>query len=340
MVKKNLIFLSIITVFVTVVLFATSFYSSISTAQTVQPTPDPATIEKATNDYLADICKDHGGINCSAINSDYPIVCNDGTVDESLISIFSVPQCQESINNLVNEQSDLMAETGCYPPSEITCISQESYNSTYQRLNSLGMANTELGRIELAECWKEVLDYQTKNNDYKLCLSENKIAPIDLPTDRLVLPILKAVFCPMFYGVNSTYEPYSDLCVCDEGYVKNNGTCLAESSICQLNYGTDSYAQGGNCIKPTLALINNPRQAPLQTNNTPLPSVTVSTSPTSSSNPPIQTFPSPPIVNEQYQNISEPPPPIIVPDISPQNIFKNIFSSIASGIKNIFRIFR
>lgn len=303
-------------------------------------TPDAQTIEKATAEFMANICAEHGGINCSEINSGFSVVCNDGTIDESPVSIFSIPQCQETINNLVDQQSDLMAETGCYPPSEITCIDQKSYNDTFRRLDSVGLVNSELGKIELGECWKEVLAYRDKNSDYKQCLAENNIAPINLPGDRLALPILKAIFCPMFYGKNASYDSDLDLCVCDPGYFKYNGACAEQSSVCKLKYGSNSYVQNGYCIHPIQSPLNslNPGLS-VQIKNTRLPSNAANNSPYPVPSLTVQISPSQ--TNQGLdKNISEPPPSIIVPDISPQNILKNIITSIVSGIKNIFRIFR
>lgn len=306
-------------------------------------TPDAQTIEKAWTEFMAKICAGHGGVNCSAFNSDFSVVCNDGTTDESLLSIYSVPQCREIIENLTNRQSDLMAQTGCYPPSEITCIDQGSYNNTFQRLSSLGLANSEFGRIELGECRNEINIYQRKNTDYKQCLQENKIAPINLPGDRLALPILKSIFCPMFYGKNASYDSDIDLCVCDAGYLKYNGACQSESSICKIKYGPSFVAQNGNCVQSTQTAAKTPEPpSPVQIKTPPVPSVTLQNSPYPVAGLTIQVSTNLTNLEEQNesQSTSEPPPPIKVPGIFPQNMLKNIINSVVSGIKDIFRIFR
>lgn len=319
------------------------FYSLDSLAQTSQPTPNPAVVEAAKTEFMAKICAGHGGINCSTFNSDFSVICNDGTADESLLSIYSVPQCREIIENLTNRQSDLMAQTGCYPPSEITCINQDSYDNTLQRLNSLGLVNSEFGRIELGECRNEINIYQSKNTDYKQCLQKNKIAPINLPGDRLALPILKSIFCPMFYGKNASYDSDIDLCVCDMGYLKYNGACQSESSVCKIKHGPGFVAQNRNCVQSTQTAAKTPEPpSSVQIKTPPVSSVTLKNSPYPVASLTVQVSTDLTTLEEQNesQNTSEPPPPIKVPDISPQNVFKNIINSVVSGIKNIFKIFR
>jgi hypothetical protein len=80
-------------------LFSLNF--SITDAQTANQTPSPAEIEKYTNEYMAKICSGHGGVNCSVINNDASIVCNDGTIDTSLSTIYAIPQCQATIQRRV-----------------------------------------------------------------------------------------------------------------------------------------------------------------------------------------------------------------------------------------------
>lgn len=339
--SRNVLILAVI-VFVLIAFVSADFYSLDGSAQTIQPTPDSAIVEAAKADFMAKICAGHGGVNCSIFNPDFSIVCNDGTVDESLLSIYSLPQCRETIENLTDQQSDLMAQTGCYPPSEITCIDQGSYNNTLQRLSSLGLVNSEFGRIELGECRNEINIYQSKNTDYKQCLAKNNIAPINLPGDRLALPILKAIFCPMFYGKNTSYDSDIDLCVCDMGYLKYRGTCQSESSICKIKHGPGFIAQNGNCVQSAQITAKTPEPlSPVQTTILPVPSGTAQNNPYPVASLTIQVSTDLKNLDEQNknQNISESPPSIKVPDISPQNILKNIINSVVSGIKNIFRIF-
>src|SRR3989344_3436984 len=169
------------------------------------PTPDPATIEKATNEYLANICAKHGGVNCSVINQGASIICNDGTIDESLSTIYAVPQCQKIIEDLANQQSKFMAESGCFPPSEMGCFSEQSYQNLYKILTASRLANSELGRNELVQCRQQIADYQTKETNYRQCLAKNNNSAFAL-SGKSVLPMLKTIFCPIFYGNESSYD--------------------------------------------------------------------------------------------------------------------------------------
>src|SRR3989344_9114418 len=137
------------------------------------PTPDPTTIEKAKNEYLANICAKHGGVNCSIINKDASIVCNNGTVDESLSTIYAVPQCQKIIEARADAESDFMAESGCFPPSELRCIDENSYRRLYTKLSQNSLADSELGRGELVECREQMKEYDTQTSNYKQCLTDN-----------------------------------------------------------------------------------------------------------------------------------------------------------------------
>ena len=114
------------------VIFAVNQLANATSSLTPQATPDAATLEKAKNEFLANICSGHGGVNCSVLNSDASVVCNDGTVDESLPTIYAVPQCQQAIENAANQQSDFMDKSGCYPPSEMTCTTEQSYQNLYK----------------------------------------------------------------------------------------------------------------------------------------------------------------------------------------------------------------
>src|SRR3989338_11701790 len=162
----------------------------------VSLTPDPATIEKAKNEYLANICAGHGGVNCSILNKATSIVCNDGTIDESLSTIYAIPQCQKTIEDIATQQSDFMAKSGCFPPSEMTCTNDLSYQNLFKHLNASGSAYSELGKNELAQCRKQISDYTRDNKNYKQCLI-NHGQPQFEPSGRIVLPILKAAFCPL-----------------------------------------------------------------------------------------------------------------------------------------------
>ncbi len=214
------------------------------------PTPDPATIEKAKNEYLANICAKHGGVNCSIINKDASIICNDGTVDESLPTIYAVPQCQKTIEDLANQQSDFMAKSGCYPPSEMGCFSEQSYQNLSKILTASGLVNSELGRGELTQCHQQIGEYSVKNADYKKCLIENNNSKFDVSGARFVQPLLKVIFCPIFYGPNTSYNSEADLCSCDNGYFMSGGKCVEATQICQSKYGSSASAQGGNCSRP------------------------------------------------------------------------------------------
>ena len=214
------------------------------------PTPDPATIEKAKNEYLANICAGHGGVNCTIINPDASVTCNDGAIDPFPI-IYAVPECQKIIEDLDNQQSDFMTKSGCYPPSEVGCFGQQSYQSLSKVLSEMDLLNSELGKEELTQCSQQIQDYQIKNKDYKLCLQEYNNTEFNPRNDRLVLPILKTIFCPIFYGGKSHYDSAAELCLCDNGYFQSNGQCINASLICQSKYGPDVYAQNGNCIKQT-----------------------------------------------------------------------------------------
>lgn len=302
--------------------FALNHFASAVTSPTPMITPDTATLEKTLNN----VCSNHGGVNCSILNPESSVVCNDGTIDTNSI-IYAVPQCQKTIEARISQQSDLMASSGCFPPSELTCTTEQSLENLFVYLTKLGVANSELGKDNLTQCRKEINTYNNKNKDYKQCLADNKIGPIDLPTDRLVLPILKAAFCPLTYGNNSSYNMASDICVCDAGYFRSGDTCLEASQICQGIYGPGSSADKGNCIKPTPApstkiIITSPPIIPknisiektfIRPQASKLPKVTPSSSRT---------------VNPD--NISEKPP---------RNIIRSFIGSLISEIKNMLKLF-
>jgi hypothetical protein len=222
----------------------------ITSSLAANPTPDPATIEKAKNEYLANICAKHGGVNCSIINKDASIVCNDGTIDESLSTIYAVPQCQKTIEDIVTQQSDFMAKSGCFPPSEMGCFSEQSYQNLYEILTDSKLVSSELGKSELIQCRQQIREYSVKNADYKKCLTENGNAQFDVSSARFAQPLLKVIFCPIFYGPNTSYNSDADLCSCDNGYFMSGGKCVEAIQICQSKYGPGASAQDGNCSKP------------------------------------------------------------------------------------------
>ncbi len=216
---------------------------------TPQPTPDAATIEKAKSEYLSKICSGHGGVNCSVINKDATITCGDGTIDNSLPTIYAVPQCQEIIKTRATAEANFMAESGCFPPYEMTCINSQSYQNLYNHLSSLGVANSELGKGELAQCTEDIKTYEKNLANYKTCLSNTDNSNFE-PSGKIVLPMLKVAFCPIYYGPNSEYSQSADLCLCDEGYFVSGQQCIQADKLCKNSYGPDAYAQQGNCIVP------------------------------------------------------------------------------------------
>lgn len=201
-------------------------------------TPDP--------NFKLSVCGGHGGVNCSVINPDASVVCNDGTIDESFF-IYGVPECQGAIEELANKQSDFMAETGCFPPSEMTCINDSSYEKLFNFLRSGNLESSELGKNQLAQCRRQIEEYKIKNSDYQQCLSENKTSGFSLVGVSYAKPLLKTIFCPLFYGEKSYYDGNADLCLCETGYFMTNNGCEEASLICQIKYGQKSFAQNGSC---------------------------------------------------------------------------------------------
>lgn len=293
-------------------------------------TPDPR-VEEERAKILANLCADHGGVNCSAISSEPAVVCNDGTIDDSVPMIYMVPQCRETIKKLADQESELMAKTGCYPPSEITCISNRSYQNLHRFLAVSKLETSDLGKDELIQCRQEIADYQKKYADYKQCLSENKISPFILAGDRMALPILKTVFCSVFYGNDSYYDSNNDLCLCDKGYFKYNGKCTSESLICQSKYGPGYSAKNGNCVKsaslPTKTILSSPK--PL------IPAVTSSPRVNPTFMPQI-IYPTPsfsidnPNINSTGNLIEEP---------RKTSFLRNMVNSIISSIKSVLKLF-
>jgi hypothetical protein len=115
-------------------------------------------------------------------------------------------------------------------------------------LASLGVLNSELGKNELNQCRQQIISYRNKSQDYKQCLIKNNNSEFSLPTNRVVQPLLKTFFCPIFYGDNSSYDPDADLCFCGKGSFLSDDKCVDASSICRKKYGTKSYSKNGNCL--------------------------------------------------------------------------------------------
>ena len=306
---------------IVVCIFIINFSQQVHSA-TNTPIPSP----------FANICSNHGGVNCTILNPDASITCNDGTIDKSL-SIYFLPQCQEAIRDTVKQQSEFMAKSGCMPPGEMACINEQSYQNLYKILTASKLATSELGKSELTQCRQDISDYQAKNQDYKQCLNENNNPQFDLPTNRLVQPILKIFFCSVFYGDNSSYDPDADLCLCDNGFFMSNGKCIQASLICQSKYGSRAYAKNGNCLvsqnttapRPTILatpITKNITVTPLQSPSTlPAPYYFMPTS-----TPELyEVLPVPEIVTKQT--------------IQPPNFFKVILGAFVSGIKKLLRLF-
>lgn len=334
--KNYLITLLAIVFLLYSIVFAIDRFVNAATDLKVNGPPDTQTIEKLTAEFMAKICAGHGGVNCSIINDDASVVCNDGTIDKLYPTIYAIPQCHKTIEDITDQQSDFMAKSGCFQPSEMTCINEQSYQNLYKILAASGLADSELGRNELTQCRYDIDIYQAKNADYKRCLSENNNSQFDLPNDRLVLPVLKAVFCPMFYGNNVSYDLETDLCVCDSGSFMSGGKCTDASLICQEKYGPGAFAQKGNCIKPALV--------PKETAPTPTIQPKINSAPSAVLKPTYQTIePAPaPYISTLPEIATEPDnqPALTNPADKPKTggAIRNIISSIISGIKNILKL--
>src|SRR3989344_2498959 len=225
------------------------FFFLVTFSLAADPTPDPATIARATAEFLAKICSGHGGVNCSIINKDASIVCNDGTIDTSLSTIYAVPQCQKIIEARADAESDFMAESSCFPPSELRCIDEGSYQNLFRYLSASGWENSELGKNELVQCRQSIIDYSKDYSSYRQCLINHGQPQFEL-SGKVVLPFLKAAFCSTYYGENSSYDFDADLCLCDKGYFLQDGRCIQANKICKLKYGPQSSAKNGSCIRP------------------------------------------------------------------------------------------
>jgi hypothetical protein len=219
---------------------------------------------------LDNVCSGQGGVDCTIIRPDASVVCKNGTVEESY-TIYSIQQCQETIENLVRQQSNFVAKSGCFSPSEMGCTEGQSYQSLNKHLANLGVANSELGKSELKQCRQQINSYKVKERNYKNCLLKAGDPGFSLPSNNLAQPILKAVFCPIFYGDNSTYDQTIDLCLCDKGYFLSAGKCVEASKICRSKLGASAFAKNGNCVLPQK--IETPK--PIAPLHTPVPTKTV-----------------------------------------------------------------
>jgi hypothetical protein len=199
------------------------------------------------------ICADHGGVDCNITHPKAFTVCKDGTVDESFI-IYTVPQCRDELEAKTKDDSAFLTKSGCFPPSEMGCISTKSYNNLYNELNKIRSVDSELSQIHLSVCSGEIDLFNSLNARYKQCLIDNG-RPDFIPSGRETLPLLKSIFCPAFYGENSKYDFDVDLCLCNDGYsmtsgsqLSGGGQCVKESQVCSLKYGSNSYIKDGDCF--------------------------------------------------------------------------------------------
>jgi hypothetical protein len=286
-------------------------------------TPDPAAMEKMTNDFLNNICANHGGVNCSVINNDASVTCNDGTTDNSLISVYAIPQCQATLQKISQEQSDFMAQSGCFPPSELRCINTQSYNNLAKHLSAQGTANSELGKNELNQCLQQIADYAKDLKNYKQCLINHGQPNFELK-GKAILPVLKAIFCPVFYGNKSSYDQGLDLCTCERGYFLNNETCVQAGQICLQKHGANYVSKNGNCVAVTTQVKTTPAIS-----RVPVPSKIILPTPVPKGE---QLMPA--VTAEPQEDIIYEAPPIQEPK---PNIIQRLFSSFISGIKKMLR---
>jgi len=275
-------------------------------------------------------CENHGGVNCSIIDPNSSVTCNDGTTDNQF-NIYIVPQCKESLEAKTKQDSDFIVQSGCIPPSEMTCINEQSYKNLSKYFANLGVANSELGRGDLIQCRQQITDYQLKNNDYNQCLAENNNKDF-VPTAKIVQPLLKAVFCPVFFGNNASYNPEYDLCICDSSYFMYNNICTDASLICQAKYGINTYAQNGACYSkkstPTPAPISPQKTPSTQAKITPSPSIPLSlvNSPTAQ-----------PTQAPYSSSLTEVETGYDTPKTSPSLVVR-FFTTLISGLKNILKL--
>jgi len=291
--------------------------------------PDAQTIERSTAEFLTNICKNHSGVNCSILNADASIVCNDGTKDTSPITIYAIPQCQKTLEEIATQESDFMAETGCFPPSEMGCFNETSYQNLYNILTASGLANSELGKSELAQCREQISGYATDSKNYRQCLTNNNRPQFE-PSGKMALPILKAMFCPIIYGEKSSYNQEVDLCLCDKGYFMDNGKCTEATTICRSKYGSGIFAKNGNCSR------NVSVQTPVPVKSI-LPKTTqIKPSPNSKLNLTTPTMTPMAYFTPEFTN--QPQIENIVPETD-INLISSIIGKLLSGLKNILKLF-
>ncbi len=211
-------------------------------------TPDAAARAEYNKEFFAKICSGHGGVDCSVINQEGSVVCKDGTLDKNFPFIYGIPECQDQILQKADQDSDFILKSACYPPSELGCTTAQSYTNLLKYLGSV--SNSELGKLETDQCRQQMTDYAAADAEYHQCLVAQG-RPDFTPTGKLSIPLLKAVFCPIYYGKYSSYEFDLDLCVCAQGYFLNQGQCVQADQICQSIHGSGSYAKDGYCIIPS-----------------------------------------------------------------------------------------
>lgn len=207
---------------------------------------------------IADVCKNHGGANCSVLTDEAVITCNDGTIDDTTI-IYAVPQCHDEIEATVQNQSQFLVDSGCIPPGELACTTYESYAGLREILTEQGTTTSELGKRELAQCLQDIQEYAAKQKAYQSCLARNDNPTFSLPTNEIVQPILKALFCPLVYGTYAEYHPDYDVCACADGYFLSGGTCVEASTVCKTLHGAQSSAQNGTCVGTLGSPVPTPR---------------------------------------------------------------------------------
>jgi len=283
--------------------------------------PDPEAVKKATDDFFNNLCSGHGGVNCSVINKDASVVCKDGTIDSTLPSIYLVSQCQESILNIAQQQNDFMSKTGCYPPSTLSCTDNQSYEDLYKILSSYKLQRSELGKDELRLCLQQIEEYKTKEENYRKCLADNGQPKFELAKNQLVLPLIKAAFCPQTFGEKSSYDIEADLCICDKGYFMSDGQCLQAKQVCQSKYGPSAGEKEGNCILP----VNTITTPKISTSLQPTPNIIIDNA---------TPLPKRMIIT---------PTPQLIQSLDTDNqaegsFIRNIFNSIVASIKNIFKL--
>ena len=289
-----------------------------------------AVVPEELKPEFAKICSGNGGINCSIIRADGFVVCNDGKINQSNL-IYAIPECHETLTRIADQESELMAKSGCYPPSEMGCFEEKSFSNLSARLKSSGLLNSELGKEELSQCHSQITEYNRKNIDYKLCLIQNGQSQINY-SGKTILPILKAAFCPIFYGDKSSYDYDSDLCICDSDSFMFNGRCTDQSLICRTKYGSGVSAENGNCLCQTGYQFDQIKTSCIKTTPVPThkPAVTYL---------PKITITQPTTRTENNNTFYSPKPTIPTPNISPEMNYENssFIGKLINSFKTAFR---